>query len=1140
MAGKPVGTIYAELDLDASKYTKAQKEILKSAQQTTLDIEKNWKTLGSQSDLLFDAQRKGAENAYNMIANSAKSSSAEIERARESLARKIETIDQKQFGTTKKLIDETTEAAQNGMSVFGQMFGAFTLANFATQAIYGLKNAITELIRDGLQSVEDVKLSTASLAATITTFAKGSKTDLAGTYKQAYDYAGQVVHKMEEWDAETVATGKNLMAMVETMAQGGVLLDVNNKKQKEGFIAIANALALLTQGQNQDIQFRQEIRGLIDGEERATNRLAVLLGQKVGGSLKDHVEKWKEQGTLIENAGLLLVGFTAAAKDIDSTWLAVKSTLETMYHRVLRGMFTPVYEDIIRLGKQISLNMMDQDSTAGNIAATLRDGMYKTWESIKNILRSAWEILSTFEGPIKLIGAVTSTVFDGWGMIFAILPPILERVKWIGQSMWDIVKAAGNVGSALYSAASLDFKGMAENWKSAKQNWSDAGTKTGKAFSGSLLEEIDKSLADYNKKQKSEKLGTAAAPELNKIKKQATEEMASILAAQTAANKSYFDEQAMAADHWLRMQKISGINDIEMTREVIEKKLIYLNEWYDKQADSIIKNVSKEGEAKAKLEALWKEYNHLWTKLNYEREEITAQMTKKAEDDAVKLIEKEIALGVKISADHLKGAEEYRKMKSAEADFGITETQRAINAITFQEGEKLVHLKRLYEMGWISFVEYEELKVKISANAVAARLLKETEHALKVAKTNYDSIKDIRGWEQEAFNARIDEINQEADRRLREGANAVKVAVWVKNETVKAEIEKGKAANDFFGGVKAGYQEMQVNAEKTGLVGYNTFRNFMAQSERAMSDLFFDTFKGKTKDLGEYLVSFWDAMLRNFTDVMAKMLMKWIMTGQAMSIVNFGAAMGATGGGGGGATGGLLGLASKGFDWVKGWLNWGSSGGGVATEIGDLASLGFNPEVLAGLGTSELIGGAAEVGLAAGIDTGMFAGLSAAELAGEMALAPETFGLSLLPALLPFIPGVKDITGGIVSGISSVVSDIGSGIGNFFSSIFHEGGLVGYDYSPMRAVPALAFAGAPRLHNGFAPDEFPAILQRGERVLSRKENARYENGGGSFSPVFKIFLDGQEIKGAIRIEADGVIVARNSRSSLNPTTRIYQ
>ena len=54
-------------------------------------------------------------------------------------------------------------------------------------------------------------------------------------------------------------------------------------------------------------------------------------------------------------------------------------------------------------------------------------------------------------------------------------------------------------------------------------------------------------------------------------------------------------------------------------------------------------------------------------------------------------------------------------------------------------------------------------------------------------------------------------------------------------------------------------------------------------------------------------------------------------------------------------------------------------------------------------------------------------------------------------------------------------------------------------------VPALAFAGAPRMHSGgwagLRPDEVPAILQRGERVLSRRELAaqggvQTGNGGG--------------------------------------------
>ena len=66
------------------------------------------------------------------------------------------------------------------------------------------------------------------------------------------------------------------------------------------------------------------------------------------------------------------------------------------------------------------------------------------------------------------------------------------------------------------------------------------------------------------------------------------------------------------------------------------------------------------------------------------------------------------------------------------------------------------------------------------------------------------------------------------------------------------------------------------------------------------------------------------------------------------------------------------------------------------------------------------------------------------------------------------------------------------GVGGIFAPVLHAGGMVGGATSG-RMIPALAFVGAPRMHSGgwagLRPDEVPAILQRGERVLSRRELA---------------------------------------------------
>ncbi len=94
----------------------------------------------------------------------------------------------------------------------------------------------------------------------------------------------------------------------------------------------------------------------------------------------------------------------------------------------------------------------------------------------------------------------------------------------------------------------------------------------------------------------------------------------------------------------------------------------------------------------------------------------------------------------------------------------------------------------------------------------------------------------------------------------------------------------------------------------------------------------------------------------------------------------------------------------------------------------------------------------------------------------------------------------ENVTGPIAKGLSGLLGGgsgggsggsgggiFGSFFSDIFSSLFHDGGVVGASSVSRRAVPAYAFAGAPRLHSGLMPDEFPAILQRGETVLPKNK-----------------------------------------------------
>jgi hypothetical protein len=100
---------------------------------------------------------------------------------------------------------------------------------------------------------------------------------------------------------------------------------------------------------------------------------------------------------------------------------------------------------------------------------------------------------------------------------------------------------------------------------------------------------------------------------------------------------------------------------------------------------------------------------------------------------------------------------------------------------------------------------------------------------------------------------------------------------------------------------------------------------------------------------------------------------------------------------------------------------------------------------------------------------------------------------------------------------------LGGGLGSIFAPVQHAGGMVGGP-GLGRRVPAMVFAGAPRMHSGgwagLRPDEVPAILQRGERVLSRAEVANGVGRGGTAGGVsISIDARGAQVGVAEQIDA---------------------
>jgi lambda family phage tail tape measure protein len=94
--------------------------------------------------------------------------------------------------------------------------------------------------------------------------------------------------------------------------------------------------------------------------------------------------------------------------------------------------------------------------------------------------------------------------------------------------------------------------------------------------------------------------------------------------------------------------------------------------------------------------------------------------------------------------------------------------------------------------------------------------------------------------------------------------------------------------------------------------------------------------------------------------------------------------------------------------------------------------------------------------------------------------------------------GITGPLAGLLSGGGGAATEAAgggpfAGLGTFLAGLFHEGGIVGDSAVRSRMVDPAIFLAAPRYHTGgiagLQPDEIPAILKRGEAVLTERQVA---------------------------------------------------
>jgi lambda family phage tail tape measure protein len=108
-SGKPVGTAFAEINLDSTKLEQGLKRTNDALISGSVKVEDAYKSLGIKSDQVYSMMKANATAAVDFIKNKTLSSKEEIVRAEQAAAAKIAAINEQQFGKHTSLLDKAKQ-----------------------------------------------------------------------------------------------------------------------------------------------------------------------------------------------------------------------------------------------------------------------------------------------------------------------------------------------------------------------------------------------------------------------------------------------------------------------------------------------------------------------------------------------------------------------------------------------------------------------------------------------------------------------------------------------------------------------------------------------------------------------------------------------------------------------------------------------------------------------------------------------------------------------------------------------------------------------------------------------------------------------------------------------------------------------
>jgi hypothetical protein len=311
----------------------------------------------------------------------------------------------------KKALGDVEQGAKNanqgGAAAADEFAGAMMrqlgIAALVTAGFYKLEQVAVGAFKAGIQAVDDYKLTTIGVAATLTDMAQDQSKG-QDNYTRALAYSKDMFNELELAAARYFASGKEMTQAWNILAQKGIVL---RKEEIDSLGVIVDRIKLSTQGQVSSIQIAQEMRAMLTGQARTTDQIGMLLKDRIP-NLEQEIAKHQQIGDLVTWLGDQFKGLKYASQDIQGTLESQKSTLDTLLTQVGRGGLEGAYGDIAGWLRQMNDYLLThRDELAGGIS--------RGWEGVKDLTKGILGFIQEIENIGKK-GIVIPISFSIGGM----------------------------------------------------------------------------------------------------------------------------------------------------------------------------------------------------------------------------------------------------------------------------------------------------------------------------------------------------------------------------------------------------------------------------------------------------------------------------------------------------------------------------------------------------------------------------------------------------------------------------------------------------------------------------------------------------------------------------------------------------